>query len=163
MTDVLQTGSAGADGATQERLGMYRTGLEAFQHAPWLGWGWANLGNAAAELNPAVFAAEAGTAFMYHNDVVNFAVAGGIVGIACLVVLLLAPVVGAMASLRESWFRIRLYCCLILSTGYAIFGLTDSTLGYDAPTTLYAFLTAMVLGAFREPATPSGGDRAARP
>ena len=32
-----------------------------------------------------------------------------------------------------------------------VFGLTDMTLGYDLPTTLYAFMTALVLGAFREP------------
>jgi O-antigen ligase len=163
VTDVLQTGNAGGDGPTQERLVMYQTGLEAFGQAPWLGWGWANLGNAAAELNPAVFAAEAGTAFMYHNDVVNFAVAGGVVGIACLAVLVLAPIVGALASPRDAWFRVRLYCCLILGVGFAIFGLTDSTLGYDAPTTLYAFLTAMVLGAFRETPKTSAGGPAARP
>jgi len=161
--DVLQTGNAGGDGATQERLGVCITGCEAFQEAPGIGWGWANLGNAAAELNPAVFAGEAGTAFMYHNDVVNFAVAGGVVGIACLAALVLAPIVGAVMSPSDEWFRIRLYCCVTLSTGYSVFGLTDSTLGYDAPTTLYAFLTAMVLGAFRAEARPSAGGPAARP
>jgi hypothetical protein len=50
---------------------------------------------------------------------------------------------------------VRLYCALILSTSLFIFGLTDMTLGYDLPTTLYAFLTGIVLGAFREP-TPDG-------
>lgn len=149
---VLQNGNAGRDGATAERLVMYRTGIDAFQRAPWLGWGWANLGNAAAELNPTVFAEAAGTAFMYHNDAINFAVAAGLVGLGCLAVILLAPVIGAAAAPKDRYFAIRLYCCLILSIGFAIFGLTDSTLGYDAPTTLYAYLTALVLGAFREPA-----------
>lgn len=151
VSDVLQSGRAGSDGSTQERLVMYSTGIEAFQLSPWIGWGWANLGNIAAELNPAVFASQAGTAFMYHNDAVNFAVAAGVVGLACLAALLVAPVLGAVAAPRDRYFATRLYICLILSVGFAIFGLTDSTLGYDAPTTLYAFLTAMVLGAFREP------------
>lgn len=152
VMDVLGSGNAGADSPTAQRLVMYQTGLQAFQQSPWLGWGWANLGNIAAELNPAVFSQEAGTAFMYHNDAVNFGVAAGVVGLACLVTILLAPVVGALMSPRDGWFRIRLYGCLILSIGFTIFGLTDSTLGYDAPTTLYAFLTAMLLGAMREPA-----------
>ena len=161
--NVLQTGQANGDGSTADRLRMYEAGIEAIRLSPWIGWGWANLGHAAAEMRPEHFANEAGTMFMFHNDAINFAVAGGVVGVACLAALLVAPIVGALASPRDRYFAVRLYCCLILSVGYAIFGLTDSTLGYDAPTTLYAFLTAMVLGAFREPVTPSDGDRAARP
>lgn len=163
IVNVLETGHANGDGSTDDRLRMYVAGAEAFQLSPWIGWGWANLGHAAAELRPEFFANEAGTMFMFHNDAINFAVAGGVVGLACLAALLVAPVIGALATPRDRYFAVRLYSCLILSVGYAIFGLTDSTLGYDAPTTLYAFVTAMVLGAFREPATPSDGDRAARP
>lgn len=148
--NVLHTGRAAGDGSTADRLRMYDAGFAAFLQSPWIGWGWANLGNAAAELRPEHFANEAGTMFMFHNDAINFAVAGGVVGLTCLLALLVAPVVGALASPRDRYFAVRLYCCLVLSVGYAIFGLTDSTLGYDAPTTLYAFLTAMVLGAFRE-------------
>ena len=159
---VLQSKQTGVDDSTMLRLQMYEAGIEAFRLSPWIGWGWANLGNAAAELRPEHFADQAGTMFMFHNDAINFAVAGGVVGVACLAALLVAPVVGAFATPRDRYFAVRFYCCLILSVGYAIFGLTDSTLGYDAPTTLYAFLMAMVLGAFREPATPSDGDRAAR-
>ena len=40
---------------------------------------------------------------------------------------------------------------LLLSLSFLIFGLTDMTFGYDLPTTLHAVLTAIVLGAFREP------------
>jgi hypothetical protein len=49
---------------------------------------------------------------------------------------------------------VRLYCALVLSVSFFIFGLTDMTFGYDLPTTLHAFLTAIVLGAFREPEPP---------
>jgi O-antigen ligase len=156
-------GSGQADASTNERLDMFDAAKLAFAQRPWIGWGWANLGNAAAEVNPAVFASAAGTLFMFHGDIANLAVAGGVVGLGCLAAMLIAPVVGALASPRDRYFSVRLYCCAALSLGYAASGLTDSVLGFDAPTTLYAFLTAIVLGAFREQATPSDGDRAARP
>lgn len=148
--DVLSGDTTTGDTPTDERLAMYTAGLEAFQQSPWVGWGWANLGNAAAAIRPEVFASAAGTAFMFHNDAVNFAVAGGVFGLLCLAALLIAPIVGALASPRDELFAVRLYCCLSLSIAFGIFGLTDSTLGYDMPTTLYALLTAIVLGAFRE-------------
>jgi len=62
---------------------------------------------------------------------------------------------------HDRFHTVRLYCALILSTSLFIFGLTDMTLGYDLPTTLYAFLTAIVLGAFRDPAQSPSRDTAA--
>jgi hypothetical protein len=79
------------------------------------------------------------------------AVAAGVVGIACWLAIIAAPLVGVLVMPRDRLHVLRLYCALILSTSLFIFGLTDMTLGYDLPTTLYAFLTALVLGAFREP------------
>lgn len=153
IAEVLQSGQAGGDSATNERLAMYNVGLEAFQRAPWIGYGWANLGNAAAETDPA-FAHVAGTFFIYHNDFLDFAVAGGVVGVLCWLAILAAPLVGALLAPRDQFFAARLYCCVQLSLIYLVFGLTDLTLGYDLPTTLYAFLTAIVLGAFREAPPP---------
>jgi hypothetical protein len=77
------------------------------------------------------------------------------VGIVCWLAIIAAPIIGVFAMPRDRLHTVRLYCALILSTSLFIFGLTDMTLGYDLPTTLYAFLTAIVLGAFREP-TPDG-------
>src|SRR5690606_31643174 len=110
--------------------------------------------------------------FMYHNDVLNFAVAGGIVGIGCLLVLLAAPLTGLLHAPHDGVRLPRAYLCLMLTVGYAVLGLTDMTFGYDIETTLYAFLLAVVLGGFREepaaaavtPAERSAGARpAARP
>lgn len=155
ISNGLLAGGANVDPATGERLGMHRVGLAAFAERPWLGWGWAHLGTAAAAVDPSSFAKHAGSRFMYHNDALNFAVAGGVVGLVAWLMLLAAPVVGALASPHDGHFAIRLYCCLQLSLGYAMFGLTDMSLGYDLPTTLYAFLTALALGAGRSvPSTP---------
>lgn len=139
-----------ADQATSERLVMYRAGLAAFEASPIIGYGWGNLGNAAAEFDPVNLGQAAGTRDMFHSDVVNFAVAGGIVGILCWLALILAPIVGALAIRRDGFFRPRLYFALTLSSAIAISGATDLVLGYDIHTTLYAFLTAIVMSGFRE-------------
>jgi len=91
---------------------------------------------------------------MYHNDFFNSAVAAGIVGIVAWLATMLAPIVGVLAMPRDRFAGTRLYCALLLSLSFFIFGLTDMTFGYDLPTTLHAFLTAIVLGAFREPGPP---------
>ena len=91
---------------------------------------------------------------MYHNDFFNAAVSAGIVGIVAWLATLLAPIVGVLVMPRDRISTLRLYSALLLSLSFLIFGLTDMTFGYDLPTTLHAFLTAIVLGAFREPEPP---------
>ncbi|MEO7913300.1 MAG: O-antigen ligase family protein [Roseiflexaceae bacterium] len=150
LSDVL-SGAASSDGATSERLRMLEGAWGAFLHSPWIGYGWANFKPAAAlAMDMTPYGTEPGGAFQFHNDFANFAVAAGVIGILALVAILVAPVVGVLIGPRDRYFRARLYCCLQLSVSYLVFGLTDFTLGYDLPTTLYAFLTAMILGGFRE-------------
>ena len=76
--------------------------------------------------------------------------AAGVVGIVSWLMVLAAPLVGVAVMPKDRFSTLRLYCALILSVSFFIFGLTDLTFGYDLPTTLYAFMTAVVLGAFRE-------------
>ena len=75
-------------------------------------------------------------------------------GIVCLVALLVGPIVGALTTPPDEHFSLRLFCCLLLSAWAAVSGLTDLTFGYDLPTTLYAFLAAIVLGGFRSSGAP---------
>lgn len=151
----LASGQAVADGSANERLQMLSAAWELFQQSPIIGHGWAHF---AALAHPIIGSIVWGGAddrwFQFHNDLANFAVAAGLVGVVCWLALLAAPVAGALASPRDSLFRARLYVCVQLSVSYFVFGLTDFTLGYDLPTTLYAFLTAIVLGALRDPMSP---------
>lgn len=157
-------GQTSSDGATSERMTMLAGAWGTFLHSPLVGFGWANFRPAAAlAMDMTPYGTDPGGAFQFHNDFANFAVAAGIVGVLALVAILAAPVVGALAAPRDHFYRARLYCCLQLSVGYAVFGLTDFTMGYDLPTTLYAFLTAMILATFREDARPLAGGPAARP
>jgi len=140
LEQVVADPSAVSDPGTAQRIAMWHAGWYAFLQHPLIGWGWARLSEAAL---PTVLS-------MYHNDFVNMAVAAGVAGIVSLLLVLAAPLLGVALMPRDRFSTLRLYCALILSVSFFIFGLTDLTFGYDLPTTLYAFMTAVVLGAFRE-------------
>lgn len=134
------------DIAVSQRLYMWNAGLHTFLKSPLIGFGWANFTEASLPYG----------IYFYHNDFFDMAVAAGVVGIVCWIAIIAAPILGVLAMQRDRYRVMRLYCALILSASLAIFGITDMTLGYDLPTTLYAFLTAIILGAFREPGRQLG-------
>ena len=140
LEQVVVDPSAIPDPATTQRIAMWHAGWAAFLRQPLIGFGWAHLSEAAL---PTVLS-------FYHNDFFDLAVAAGIVGIACWLAVLAAPLIGIALMPKDRFSTLRLYCGLLLSVSFFIFGLTDMTFGYDLPTTLYAFMTAIVLGAFRE-------------
>jgi O-antigen ligase len=158
---VAETMAGGAinDVATEIRLDYYQLALVSFQQHPWLGVGWGNLGDALAAAAPDRYARFAGTAFSYHSDLANFAVGAGIVGIACLALILMASVATAVGARGEP--RHRAFVVLVslsLGAAFAIFGVTDLTFGYDLPTVFYAFVLASLAALGRPAVEP---DRAA--
>lgn len=158
-------GGAGyAAASVNQRWEMLVGAYQLFLQSPLIGHGWANFAPKAYPIiGNLVWGGPSDPFFQFHADAANFAVSGGVVGLACLAALLLAPLVGVLASPRDGLFRLRLYCCLLLSAWAAGSGLTDMTLGYDLPTVIYAFLTAIVLGAFRERApAPLAADQGMR-
>lgn len=141
LEQVTLNASNVADVATSQRLYMWEAGWHTFWKSPLIGFGFANFTEASKPYG----------IYMFHNDFFNMAVGAGLVGIFCWLAILAAPIVGVLVMPRDRFANLRLYCALILSVSLFVFGLTDMTLGYDLPTTLYAFMTAIVLGAFREP------------
>lgn len=140
LEQVLTNPEAVTDQATSERIYMWNAGWHAFWKSPLIGSGWAHLSDAALPY----------TVYFFHNDFFDIAVAAGVVGIVAWLATILAPIVGVLFIPRDRFSNLRLYCALLLSISFSIFGLTDMTFGYDLPTTLHPFLTAIVLGAFRE-------------
>jgi len=141
LEQVTLNASNVTDVATSQRLYMWEAGWHTFWKSPLIGFGFANFTEASKPYG----------IYMFHNDFFNMAVGAGIVGIFCWLAIIAAPVVGVLVMPRDRFANLRLYCALILSVSLFVFGLTDMTLGYDLPTTLYAFMTALVLGAFRDP------------
>jgi O-antigen ligase len=148
--NLAVSGDSG-DASTAIRFALLSGAWELFQQAPLLGHGWASFARLATPvIGEDIVGGALNWNFQFHNDAANFAVAAGVVGLACLLALIAAPVAGVLRTPRDGLFRLRLYCCLSLGAWALISGLTDLTFGYDLPTTLYAFLTAIVLGAFVE-------------
>ncbi len=158
----LFSGESLGHGSASERLRMLEAAWTLFREKPLLGHGWGNFAEISFPLlGKIVDGGPSDPFFQFHSDAANFAVSAGIVGLICWIALLAAPLVGVFATPRDTFFRLRLYCCLQLSASYLVFGLTDLTIGYDLTTTIYAFLTAIVLGAFREPPAPGRLEAAA--
>jgi O-antigen ligase len=141
--------SAIVDETTRYRLDLYWAGYQAFLQQPIFGHGWARLMSAAWPYLPADKAPYLSLPQL-HNDVVNFAVAAGVVGIGVYLTLLAAPVIGVLRSPRDTQFGVRLYGIVILVVAYLFDGLTDLMLGFEFHTAFYATLAAVLLGYCRD-------------
>lgn len=139
------------------RLALYEAGFRAFLDAPIFGHGWARLMTSVAPYlaaNPSLtpemqeFAAALP---QLHNDIIDMAVAAGLVGIAVYVLLIATPLVAAQYSPRDDLYAFRLFGTAIVCIAYVFDGLTDLMFGFEFHTMLYVTLTAILLGYAREP------------
>lgn len=150
----LASGAPITDEAMAIRIKLYQAGWQAFQQSPLFGHGWAGL---MRSVEP--FLAEADKLHAklphLHNDVLNFAVFGGIVGVAIYLVLIAMPIVLAMRSPRDSQYRARLAGSGLLVLAYVVLGLPDTMLSFETHTALYVALTAILLAYCRDGREPA--------
>lgn len=138
------------------RLAFWKAGLEAFAHRPWTGYGWSQRVRSAYEYLPdkgAAFDANASGLkgnHHLHADILDMGVAGGLMGLVAYALILLAPLLAALRSVRDSQYVARLTGALVLVTGYFTCGLTYLMFGYEFHTTLYVCLAAIVIGFCRD-------------
>ena len=85
-----------------------------------------------------------------HNEVLNFAVGSGVVGVLVYLLLLSAPLVALARSPRDSQFRHRLYAIAILVASYILLGLADVMVGFETHTALYVAWSAVLLAYCRD-------------
>lgn len=150
-TGTIKEKSAGA------RLAFWKAGTAAFMDSPWIGYGWSKYVRAAYSYLPRDLRREfnaRGSGLRgnhhLHADILNIGVAGGLLGLLAYGLILLAPLLGAFRSVRDSQFPSRVTGAVVLSVGYAACGLTYLMFGYEFHTTLYVCLTAIVLGFCRD-------------
>lgn len=150
IIETLVGGGTVTDESTRQRLALYEAGSKSFLQSPWIGHGW---GNIMTSVRPLLSAGDASLANLpqLHNDVLNFAVGAGAVGVVCYLAIIAAPILGALRSPRDGFRTVRLFGTTLLTIVYVGGGLTDLMFGFEFHTYLFSMLTAILIGLCREP------------
>lgn len=151
LFEQLATGEELGDNSARQRLRLYLAAVRAFLDSPWIGHGWGE--KAAATWHyyePGEPFRDNRNQWHLHSDVLNFAVAGGIAGLLAYATILLAPIVGAYRSVRDSQWTPRMIGAVMLSTGYAAYGAFNLVFGFEYIMTFYIMVTAILIGFCRD-------------
>jgi O-antigen ligase len=132
------------------RYSILQGSIGAFEHAPWLGYGWYMKVPAVEIYLPWDVHFGDATHAHLHSDILNFAVSAGVVGLVAYALVLLAPIVSAARSARDTQYRGRLYLGLTLSAGFACCGAVNLLFGFEYMTTLYVVFAALFVGFCRD-------------
>lgn len=157
-TDATQ--QAISDASTNIRLKFWAAGLQAFLQSPIYGHSWWNRFEAAIPFMPADVEGAIShdkTAHL-HNDLINFAAAGGLMGVIAYLLLMVAPAVSVWFSPRGEHWPIRLLAAVGLSVAYLAMGLTDAMFVFEIPKSMYILCSAVVMAFFRD-APPAASRR----
>lgn len=130
------------DESTSQRMLMYEAAAKAFLASPLAGHGLLDYYAAARAQMPA------GIDFPdyahLHNDLADFAAAGGILGIAAYALFLLAPLAGAARVTGKLRLPL-LYLGGVTSTGYFAMGMTNAMLGLRWQDIVLATILAIIV------------------
>jgi len=153
--DLLTKGDV-TESSAGARIAFWKAGTQAFLASPIIGYGWSKHKKVAYSYLP-----DGGKAFEkkgnplkgnkhLHADILDIGVSGGALGLAAYGLILLAPLLGALRSVRDSQYAARLTGAIVLGLGYFACGLSYIMFGYEFHTTLYVCLAAIVLGFCRD-------------
>lgn len=145
----LAGGGAIADESTRQRFVLYRAGLAAFWNSPWIGVGWHRRMEVAGQY---MAPADKGLATLphLHDEVLNFAVGGGVFAVLIYLMVIATPIIACLKSPRDSQYQTRLYGCWLLVTSYISLGLADVMIGFELHTALFMALTALLIAFCRD-------------
>ena len=150
--DQIAGGQTVTDESVHIRLELYRAGWAAFLQSPLIGHGLAHMMETATSLLPIEERGITKGLPHLHNELLNFAVFGGLVGVVMYFVLLLAPVWLALRSVADSQRPQRILATGIISVAYFMLGLTDTMISFELHTAFYVVLTAIILSFCRDEA-----------
>ena len=129
------------DGSIGERLYMYTSAWNAFWASPWFGYGMIEYTTSASQFAPP------GPGYPpsshLHNDLADFAVIGGSLGLIAYGLLLAAPIAGALA-IRGRNRHPALYLGVVTSVGYAGMGMTNAMFGILTQTVVFAVVLSLI-------------------
>lgn len=136
---LMSLGDGGnLDASSQIRAMFWQSGWAAFLERPLFGHGASHIYAAASAHFPTGFAEQYNVHRVHlHSDVLDFAVAGGLFGVAALFLILSAPF-ALLRGQRDPERRAMLFTgALVLGPGYFLLGLTNATIGILPQTALF--------------------------
>lgn len=139
---TLFSSGATTDDSVGERFHMYVSAWNAFKASPLFGHGLIDYTHAAAQFAPAGPVQYKPSQHL-HNDIADFAVIGGSLGLVSYLLYLLAPLLGAL-SIHGPWRRAALYLGVVTPIGYFAMGLTNAMMGILTQTVVYAVILAII-------------------
>lgn len=145
LSDIVVLAQTGApvDGSTAQRLIMYQSAYNAFLASPLYGHGLVDFIAITAGYAPqgVVFP----TYEHLHNDIADFAVVGGFLGLCAYGLFIAAPMLGALRVRNGRHGRAAIMLGMTLGIGYLAMGLTNAMVGVLSQTVLFAVGLALVV------------------
>ena len=137
---LLTTGST-ENRSLGTRIAMYQGAIEAFGASPLFGYGSLDFVSVVAQLSTN---SRVNDFDHLHSDLADFAVIGGVLGLACYLLIIATPLVAGLRSAERNR-PAAFYLGLVTTVGYATMGLTNAVLGILVLTSLYGVLLALLL------------------
>lgn len=149
LWDVLAgmvSGGVVPDAAIDVRLGLYGAAASLFAAAPVIGHGWSAdvMAQVLGLLRPDQLSW--GEIPHLHNDIAQFAVSGGLCGVAAWLLILVAPIMGYLHLPDAQRTPQRRHAVLTLFAAAIVLGLPDTMLSAPMTLTIYVVLTAALVG-----------------
>lgn len=155
LSEIIATGETD-ENSMMLRLDMWRSGAAAFQDAPIFGHGWHNVVGATEQYRE--IAPRGATRHLHHlhNDVINFSVTLGLLGVFAYAMILAAPL-ASLFPLRQSNPTAAYAVTSIVGT-LILAGLTNVNFLYEAPKVAFCFLAAAAAALARAQIASNAGN-----
>lgn len=135
------------DASTAIRIEMWKLSWHAFLEAPIIGTGWHSFRELALNTKLHTYSIKIDK-FDFHADILNFAVAAGLVGVMLYACFLFAPLAFQLFT-PQLPAHIRYMNFVFPFTAIGL-GITDSNISYDIPAMIYAFSFALIYGMWNQ-------------
>lgn len=126
-----------------ERLRLWQAAQEAISQSPIWGYG---IQNRMAALTPTlIMDGNLVHGFTHaHNGFLTFALDGGVLALSAVIAVLLVPVYIAWNAPRDDSYRLRLFAALIVTSSYALCGMTQIMFKHDIMDAFFVFFSMLI-------------------
>src|SRR5690606_13935063 len=132
-----------------ERLRLWQAAQEAISQSPIWGYG---IQNRMAALTPTlIMDGNLVRGFTHaHNGFLTFALDGGVLALSAVIAVLLVPAYIAWHAPRDASYRVRVFAALIVTSFYALCGMTQIMFKHDIMDSFFVFFSMLIAASIPE-------------